>query len=333
MLRRAPLRTLVPVIFLIVAQFAWFALPSAFVLFRKQIWLTGISLALFVAATNVLHCTQYLGITAFYTRRERAAAQEGFRVVRYLLILVVGGALLWPVAMRLFSELFVIDYGLSFIVLGALINIHHYILDGAIWKLRDGRIARLLVSAEDPQPANAPSTPPRAARWTRVGRGVAWAAVASVALAVFGADALRSYSLFEAASLSEAQRWQDAKRFYRDASRYNGRMVDAMQGLAIAEMQAGNLAQAEKHWRDSIRLNPLAGNLHVGLGETYLKLGRLDEAVEQLEEAVRLAPTSDTGLRLLARAYALKGNRERAQAVLERANTVAAEANRHRLAL
>jgi Flp pilus assembly protein TadD len=333
MSRRAPLRTLVPIIFLIIAQFAWFALPSAFVLFRRQIWLTGISLALFATATNVLHCTQYLGITSYYTKRERAASQEGFRLGRYLLILLVGGALLWPVAMRLFSEVFVIDYGLTFLVLAALINIHHYILDGAIWKLRDSRIARFLVSADDPQTASTPSIPRDAARSASVWRGAAWAAVATVALVVFGADVLRNYALLEAATLSGAQKWPEAKQFYGDVTRYNGRVVDAMQGLAVAEMHAGNLARAEEYWRQSIRLNPLEGNLHVGLGETCLKLGRVDEGIEQLEQAVRLAPTNEVGLRLLARAYALKGDGERAQALAERANTVAAAANRHRLAL
>ena len=41
--------------------------------------------------------------------------------------------------MRLFSEVFVIDYAVSVLTLNALINIHHYVLDGAIWKLRDGK--------------------------------------------------------------------------------------------------------------------------------------------------------------------------------------------------
>jgi hypothetical protein len=32
----------------------------------------------------------------------------------------------------------------SFLTFTALLNIHHFILDGAIWKLRDSRIAALL---------------------------------------------------------------------------------------------------------------------------------------------------------------------------------------------
>jgi hypothetical protein len=30
----------------------------------------------------------------------------------------------------------------------ALVNIHHFILDGALWKLRDSRIAALLLNAQ-----------------------------------------------------------------------------------------------------------------------------------------------------------------------------------------
>jgi tetratricopeptide (TPR) repeat protein len=247
---------------------------------------------------------------------------------------VVGGAVLWSVAMRLFSEVFVIDYAVSVLTLNALINIHHYVLDGAIWKLRDGRIARLLVSEEAPKPAEtaAPALP-RAARWGSVGRGVAWAAVASVALAMFGTDTLRGYMLLQAGSLRAAQKWQDAEGFYHDALRFNGRTTDAMEGLAVAEMQAGNFEQALQHWAESVRLNPISAHLRDGLGETYLRLGRLDDALEQLEEAVLLAPKDEVGLRLLAQAHWAKGDRAQARTLIERADTAASEANRQRLAL
>ena len=34
------------------------------------------------------------------------------------------------------------DLGLSALVAAA-VNLHHFVLDGAIWKLRDGRVARI----------------------------------------------------------------------------------------------------------------------------------------------------------------------------------------------
>lgn len=331
--RRAPMRALTPVIFLITAQFLWFAAPSAMVFFNQRLSLTGLSLALFVPAINFLHCAQYLGVTTYYTKRERVGSSQPFHIVQYLLVLVVGGAVLWSVAMRLFSEVFVIDYAVSVLVLNALINIHHYVLDGAIWKLRDGRIARLLVSADTPRTADAPPALPQGLRWGGVGRGVAWAAVACLALAAFGADTLRGYLLLQAGGLREAQKWQDAEGFYRGALRFNGRTVDAMEGLAVAEMQAGNFAQAAEHWVESVRLNPISAHLRDGLGETYLRLGRVDDALEQLEQAVLLAPKDEIGLRLLAQGHWAKGDREQARALIERADTLASEANRQRLAL
>lgn len=333
MARRANARVLAPVIFLLVAQFAWFALPSALVFFNKHLWLVGLNLALFVPAINFLHCAQYLGVTAYYTKRERAGAGQPFHLGHYLLVLVVGGALLWSVGMRIFSEAFAVDYAVSVLALNALINIHHYVLDGAIWKLRDGRIARLLIAGEAAKTPEIAPPPVAPAPRSRFGRGVAWAAVACLAFAVFGADAMRGYMLLQAGDLRTAQKWGDAAEFYNGALRYNGRTADALEGLAIAAMQAGDYNTAATHWAESIRLNPISSHLRDGLGETYLRLGRVDDAIAQLEEAVRMTPNDEIGLRLLAQGYWSKGDRDRARTLAAQADTVAAEADRLRQAL
>src|SRR5262249_55728947 len=39
-----------------------------------------------------------------------------------------------------------VDFAASFLAFMALVNIHHFILDGALWKLRDSKIANLLLS-------------------------------------------------------------------------------------------------------------------------------------------------------------------------------------------
>ncbi len=38
------------------------------------------------------------------------------------------------------------DFATSFLAFTALVNLHHFILDGSIWKLRDSRIASLLLN-------------------------------------------------------------------------------------------------------------------------------------------------------------------------------------------
>jgi tetratricopeptide (TPR) repeat protein len=343
--RRAPLRALAPIFLLTGVQFLWFSTMPALLLFHRQLSSTGVDLQLFFPALAFLHSAQYLGVTAYYTRRERERVQRSFRMVPYLLTLVVGGVLLWPVMIRAFCQFFVVDYAFSVMVLNALINIHHFILDGAIWKLRDGRIARLLIPEEAagaPEPApsavgdmgsHVPTVALAASAWSGLGRRVALAAVICIALLIHGADVARVSILLKAAALRQAQKWQDASAAYRSALTLNGRIADAFEGLAVADMQAGQMQRAAEHWAESVRLNPLSSHLRSGLGETYLRLGRLDDAVSELEEAVRLAPADTTALMLLSRAYGAKGDAGKAQDLVARARAAAAEVERRRLAL
>src|SRR6202022_4466149 len=50
---------------------------------------------------------------------------------------------------RLGRRVFHHHFPASFLIFSALVNIHHFILDGAIWKLRDGRIANLLLNSRE----------------------------------------------------------------------------------------------------------------------------------------------------------------------------------------
>jgi tetratricopeptide (TPR) repeat protein len=344
--RRASLRTLTPILLLTGVHFLWFSTAPALLLFRRQLSLTGLDLQLFVPALAFLHSAQYLGVTAYYTQRERARMQKPFRMVPYLVTLLVGGVLLWPVMIRGFSQLFVVDYAFSVMVLNALINIHHFILDGAIWKLRDGRIARLLIPEETaaaPVPAAAaaigdtggyaPAVATSPGWWSGIGGRIAVAAIVCVALAIHGSDVVRVSMLLKATALRQAQKWKDAGEAYRSALTLNGRVADAIEGLAVSDMQAGEMQRAAEHWAESVRLNPLSAHLRSGLGETYLKLGRLDDALAQLEEAVRLAPTDTTALMLLSRVYGAKGDTDKAKTLVERARAAANEAEKLRLAL
>lgn len=338
--RRATLPVLAPVLLVIAMQFIWFCTPSGLILFHRRLSVTGLDLQLFVPALAFLHSVQYLGVTTFYTKRDQARLGRPFRIVPYLVILIVGGVLLWPLTLRLFSQLFVVDYAVSVMVLNALINIHHFILDGAIWKLRDGRIARLLIS-EDAAAASAlgatEAAPairlPGRPAWAGLHRPIAWAMVLCLALLIHSADSIRAFLMLKAQDLRQAQRWQDATQFYRRTLTLNSRVADAIEGLAVSEMQAGNMELAAEHWARSVRLNPISGHLRAGLGEAYLRLGRVDDALVQLEEAARLAPEDTTGLMLLARAHWAKGDREKAQALRDRAQAIAAETTRRGLAL
>lgn len=139
------LRSLIPSLTLFSTQCVWFLLPTLLSLVERfrvpqSRYSTGV--------LAVMHSAQYLWITSYYAKRETTATPgRTWRPLAYFAILVVGGIALFIPGPWLSSLVFHFDFTRSFLIFTALINIHHFILDGAIWKLRDGRIAALLVSS------------------------------------------------------------------------------------------------------------------------------------------------------------------------------------------
>jgi len=146
----------------LVRQIGWKAMTPPLVLFSTQVlWffvpgllamLKGISLPQSRYSTGVLplmHSAQYLWITSYYARRESIAEGRSWRPFAYFAIQVVGGVALFVPGPWLASYVFHYDFTASFLIFTALVNLHHFILDGAIWKLRDGRIASLLLNTQE----------------------------------------------------------------------------------------------------------------------------------------------------------------------------------------
>ena len=143
-------RKLTPSLTLFSSQFLWFLLPAAISLIKgleipQNRYSTGV--------LAVMHSAQYLWITSYYARREAAAEssnkpQRSWRPLAYFGVLVVGGIALFVPGPWVASRAFHHDFTASFLIFTALVNIHHFILDGAIWKLRDGRIASLLLNSQ-----------------------------------------------------------------------------------------------------------------------------------------------------------------------------------------
>jgi tetratricopeptide (TPR) repeat protein len=146
----------------LVRQIGWKAMAPPLVLFSTQIlWffvpgllatLKGISMPQSRYSTGVLplmHSAQYLWITSYYARRESIAESKAWRPFAYFAIQIVGGVALFVPGPWLASYVFHYDFTASFLIFTALVNLHHFILDGAIWKLRDGRIAALLLNTRE----------------------------------------------------------------------------------------------------------------------------------------------------------------------------------------
>jgi tetratricopeptide (TPR) repeat protein len=138
-------RKMIPSLTLFSTQCIWFLVPTLLSLFERfqlpqSRYSTGV--------LAVMHSAQYLWITSYYAKREAATTPgRPWRPYVYFTILVVGGIALFIPGPWLSTLVFHFDFTRSFLLFTALVNIHHFILDGAIWKLRDGRIAALLVNS------------------------------------------------------------------------------------------------------------------------------------------------------------------------------------------
>src|SRR6266700_1017394 len=138
-------RRMVPWFTLLSTQCVWFLVPALLSsLERSQVphsrYSTGV--------LAVMHSAQYLWITSYYAKREaQTTPGRPWRPLVYSTILVAGGIALFVPGPWLSSLVFHFDFTRSFLLFTALVNIHHFILDGAIWKLRDGRVAALLINS------------------------------------------------------------------------------------------------------------------------------------------------------------------------------------------
>lgn len=145
--RRASFSDIFPTLMLIGSQALWFLVPLFAI--RFQIMQTSVPLssdfalyAFFWVASA--HAIQYLWITSYFAEHSPTSNRPAIFYGKALSV----GALIWVVPALLLapSALGRLPYneGLGFLVAAA-VNVHHFILDGAIWKLRDGPIARILL--------------------------------------------------------------------------------------------------------------------------------------------------------------------------------------------
>ena len=244
-------RSMVPSLTLFSTQFVWFLLPTVLSLgerFRvpQSRYSTGV--------LAVMHSAQYLWITSYYAGREaRAEGRQNWRPFAYFAVLIAGGIALFIPGPWIASHVFHFDFTRSFLIFTALVNIHHFILDGAIWKLRDGRIASLLLNSKE-QLADAASgartTLASALRWT-IGPAPAARTLritAVVALLAWGTvDQVRYYLALHDDNLPDLQR----------AAALNAYDSTLEMRLARKELDAGKPEAAEAAWKRAIQANPV----------------------------------------------------------------------------
>ena len=282
LLARGGFARVAPTFLVMATQSLWFSIP---VIARTADILQGVDpLSRRYAAYAFLwiavgHSVQYLWVTTYYAR----ARGDWHGTGRYLLQCLLAGAAIWALPALLFAPgvlgALPYDVGLAVLVTAA-VNVHHFILDGAIWKLRDGRVARILVRsapAEEPTPANGGAL-----------RGAVWAVGAlSVGVLLFAALG-EEFALRRALVAGDRDRVEAAAR----GLPWLGRDGPALRTAAgILAGRDGDWAGAERHLERSLELHPTDGAWGA-LAWVHLRAERSAHAISAYRSALELNPAN-----------------------------------------
>ena len=269
---RTRLRALGPALILVSTQALWFTVPSL-------LYYAGTPARNLVFAAiwiSTAHSVQYLWISAYFGRRSQKPAS----VDRFLLKSFVAGAglsgalflLLGPQALGRTAA----DVGLAATIFAA-INLHHFILDGAIWKLRDRRVAGVLLETREAEGSGSAGAHGRS--WLR---GLVWTAVGLAAVA----QGARVYANQFLVNSERPDRIDRGVRILR----WTGYETVGLQlSLGVRLTLAGEHDRAIALFRRSLELFPTA-QAWAELGAAYQHRGEPERALAAFEEALALNP-------------------------------------------
>jgi tetratricopeptide (TPR) repeat protein len=340
MARRSSLRAIIAPLTLAVTQFLWFLLPAAIELLSgHEVPQTRYSSGVLA----VLHSAQYLWITSYYQRREAHERGDAtWKFSRYLLTLVAGGIALFIPGPWIASRIFHADFAASFLTFTALVNIHHFILDGALWKLRDSRVAAFLLNTRE-KPSRSESRKSDAfqsvGHWltssTTAARGMRIGAVALL-LAWAAMDQLHFYWSSESDSLPALER---AARLNPDDSVVQIRLARAetlagRRDASIAALQraasisprnfpqqeayarglieAGRDAEAAAQYQKMLGRWPRNTDALVNYGLLAQRQGHGEEAIDSWQRAIDVDPVQVNAQIYLAQALDGRGEAQAA---------------------
>ena len=310
--RSASLADLGPTLTIALSQALWFSLP---ILFRMVGVTTGLEpldddfRRYYFWWIVMAHSVQYLWVTTYYARS--AQGWTGYR--NYLGKALLCGVAVWSIPFVIFApdHLGKISYdgGLEMLVASA-VNVHHFILDGAIWKLRNMRIARILIRNQaSTRPA---STKKQGPSW---GRRLIWS-VCGVGLCF----ALTTFTLthFVLEPATARRDWRAAAQAL-DQMAWLGwdnaaRRTAAALGFASGNNHTAALAQFER----STELRPSAG-AWTGVAEILRIQKDWAQAIAAYDQALALAPKNPDLLRQAGQTHLAAGSKAEGIRLLERA--------------
>jgi tetratricopeptide (TPR) repeat protein len=275
LVRAAGPKAIAPASLVVLTQATWFSIPHiGFYTGLPEIIPTldlrgeG-SLPAFVMWAALGHAIQYLWITSYYARRE----QRWTGYASYFTKTLLFGAAVWAAPVALFGPESIgrpeYDGGLALCVAAA-VNIQHFIVDGAIWKSRNPKVAATLLRAR--QISDIPSAPSTASSWTR---RIAWAVALLFCILKLAPEIdlnQRLTRVLQTRDYEAAEAILDrAALFGRDSSRLR---------LQLGHQLASEMdpAAALRHYWRSLELQPRA--------DVYLNVGNLIESRSKTESAL-----------------------------------------------
>lgn len=315
LLRLARPGALVPAGMLALTQVLWFTLPLLLKFFgsgpaRAEVldWNFRVHYFMWIATG---HFVQYLWVTSYTARKSDDFPGYG---LWYAKILAAGSAI-WAIPTVLLSPLGVgplsLDLGLGVLIASA-VNVHHFVLDGAIWKLK-GRVAEVLIRSGTETLADSPRT----ALSVGLRRSV-WA-TCFVGLLLYG------FQVVQKEALAQSRRNQDLTGMQAAWDRLQWLGLDEASGRAGLGRRLLNDKQpteARVQFRRSLELASTPSAVS-GLAETYSLRGQWKSAALVLERGLEEAPESLLLLTRGAQAWRLAAEPSRAASLIERAADIA----------
>jgi tetratricopeptide (TPR) repeat protein len=251
-------------------------------------------------------------VTSYYAKREDPSHRIGNYLVRALLagstVTILPGLLVAPALLGSVPW----DLGLGTLLI-SVVNLHHFVLDGAIWKLRDGRVARLLLKDAPPLPASDPVqlAPATRFRWVMAVLGL-------IALSIAGADNWLREVVIERAG-EDLPRMADGARWLGWIGR-DSPVVHTRLAWKLEERGEAEAALAE--FQRSVEIYPTA-YAWAGIGYLHARHERWSEASAAFAAALAEDPDNIPTLLNSSRVAVWLGHPDQARAALEHARTLA----------
>jgi hypothetical protein len=264
--RAGPVRATAAPLLLFFTQGLWFVAPVTIA------WLTGTVSPQTRYSSGILalmHSAQYLWITQYFARREQG---RSFAAWRYWGAVVLGGMALFLPVPWLASYVAHVDFTASVLIVTAVVNLHHFMIDGVVWKLRDPHVARALTEAQGVPVVSA--EPPQVTWWHTAATVTASLALLSLA----GVDQWR-YRL--------ALRDDDPAALSA-AARVNPYDSAVQTRLLRTLVERGDTAAARVFLDDLVAASPSDPRVRVNAGVLARQEGRVDDAIRHWRAALAI---------------------------------------------